>query len=46
MLKQEIDEQDEEGQRILVKVMRAPALDTVAPSAIEIPEAPDLTIIP
>ncbi len=45
MLKQEIDEQDE-GQRILVKVMRAPALDTVAPSAIEIPEAPDLTIIP
>ncbi len=26
--------------------MRAPALNTVAPSAIEIPEAPDLTIIP
>lgn len=45
MLKQEIDEQDE-GQRIFVKVMRAPALDTLAPSAIEIPEAPDLTIIP
>ena len=46
MLKQGIDEQDEEGYGILVKFMRAPALDTVAPSAIDILEAPGLIIIP
>jgi hypothetical protein len=46
MLKQGIDEQDEEGYGILVKFMRAPALDTVAPSAIDIPEAPGLIFIP
>lgn len=44
--KQGIDEQDEEGQGSLVKSMRATALDTVAPSVIENPEAPSLTIIP
>jgi hypothetical protein len=46
MLKQGIDEQDEEGYRVLVKFMRAPALDTVSPSAIDILEAPGLIIIP